>query len=128
MKVEIKNRYTGRIILRGVYESIADCLSKNSNADLHSANLHSADLFRHTSNLGKLSDKLTLELMRWDAQICGVKEMTRRAQGGSCPFTNIPYKRLFYFDQNRKLWKPGNPKMTLRQVYEAINKELKIKV
>ena len=44
MKIEIKNRYTGKIILCGEYENVKDCLDKNSSADLRSANLSSADL------------------------------------------------------------------------------------
>jgi len=58
MRVEIKNRYDGKIILCGEYESVKDCLEKNrsdlrfanlryadlSSADLSSADLRSADL------------------------------------------------------------------------------------
>jgi hypothetical protein len=44
MKVEIKNRWDGNIILCGEYESIKDCLEKNKEKDLSSANLRSADL------------------------------------------------------------------------------------
>ena len=49
MKIEIKNRFTGEVILSGEYENIRDCLERNrsanlSSADLRSANLSSADL------------------------------------------------------------------------------------
>ena len=44
MKVEIKNRFTGNIMLCGEYESIKDCLQKNSGADLRGADLRGADL------------------------------------------------------------------------------------
>ena len=44
MKIEIKNRSTGEIILCGDYESIKECLKKNSGADLSGADLSRADL------------------------------------------------------------------------------------
>uniref|UniRef100_A0A6M3JAG2 Pentapeptide repeat-containing protein n=2 Tax=viral metagenome TaxID=1070528 RepID=A0A6M3JAG2_9ZZZZ len=44
MKVEIKNRFTGSIIISGDYDSIKDCLEKNRGADLRDANLRGADL------------------------------------------------------------------------------------
>ena len=34
MKIEIKNRFTGTVILCGEYESIKDCLERNRGADL----------------------------------------------------------------------------------------------
>ena len=45
MKIEIKNRWNGRIILCGEYESIKDCLEKNIGADLYEADLIGADLY-----------------------------------------------------------------------------------
>jgi hypothetical protein len=45
MKIEIKNRFNNKIILCGEYESIKDCLQKNSGADLRGANLRGADLY-----------------------------------------------------------------------------------
>jgi hypothetical protein len=42
-KIEIKNRFDGKIILCGEYESIKYCLEKNRTADLSSANLRYAD-------------------------------------------------------------------------------------
>jgi hypothetical protein len=44
MKIEIKNRWNGGIILCGEYESIKDCLEKNIGANLYEANLREADL------------------------------------------------------------------------------------
>jgi hypothetical protein len=44
MNIEIKNMFTGNVILSGEYESIKDCLQKNKNADLQGANLRGADL------------------------------------------------------------------------------------
>jgi len=49
MKIEIKNRFSEKTILCGDYESVKDCLEKNSSADLSYTNLHSADL--HSANL-----------------------------------------------------------------------------
>jgi hypothetical protein len=45
MYIEIKNRFTGEIILCGEYESIKDCLQKNSGANLTGADLHGANLY-----------------------------------------------------------------------------------
>lgn len=42
MKIKIKNRFTGNIILCGDYESIKDCLKKNRGADLRGADLRGA--------------------------------------------------------------------------------------
>ena len=44
MKVKIKNRFTGSIIISGEYESVKDCLRKNKGADLGGAYLRGADL------------------------------------------------------------------------------------
>jgi len=44
MKIEIKTRYSGEIILCGEYESIKECLNKNRGADLRGADLRGADL------------------------------------------------------------------------------------
>ena len=44
MKIEIKNRYTNKIILCGEYDSVKDCLEKNKNANLSRANLSGANL------------------------------------------------------------------------------------
>jgi len=44
MKIEIKHRATGSIILCGEYESVKECLEKNSGADLNGANLRGAYL------------------------------------------------------------------------------------
>jgi len=44
MKIEIRNRYTGSIIISGDYESVRECLKKNTGAYLRGANLRGADL------------------------------------------------------------------------------------
>ena len=49
MKVEIKHRYSGNIILCGEYESIKDCLEQHRGADLRGAYL--ADAYLRGANL-----------------------------------------------------------------------------
>ena len=44
MNVEIKNRFSGKIILCGEYKSIKECLEKNRKANLSWANLSGANL------------------------------------------------------------------------------------
>ena len=44
MKIEIKNRLNGKIILCGDYEGIRDCLEKNRDANLTDANLRDEKL------------------------------------------------------------------------------------
>ena len=44
MEIEIKNRYTSKIIVSGEYGSIRDCINKNSWANLRRADLRGADL------------------------------------------------------------------------------------
>jgi len=42
--IEIKNRWSREIIIRGKYENIKDCLEKNRTANLSEADLFGADL------------------------------------------------------------------------------------
>jgi len=44
MRIEIKNRLTGKVILVGEYETIKECLEKNKGADLYGADLYGANL------------------------------------------------------------------------------------
>ena len=44
MKIEIRNRYTGSIIISGDYESVRECLKKNTGAYLTDADLRGAYL------------------------------------------------------------------------------------
>ena len=44
MKIEIKSRFTGSVVISGEYESIKDCLQKNRGAYLIGAYLRGADL------------------------------------------------------------------------------------
>ena len=119
------------------------CNADLRNADLRNANLRNADLCNaknltgikfqisnllHNINWGNLSDKLTLELMKRDAIICGEEKMTAWAiNGGECPFgDNIV--RDFWFVENKELWKPGNPKMNDMQLFKALCKEKGMKI
>jgi len=44
MKIEIKNRFTGEIIISGEAKNIKEFLEKNKKANLRGANLQGADL------------------------------------------------------------------------------------
>ena len=98
-------------------------------ADLRGADLRSADLrdavlcgatiefhqfpsirLLSSISLGNLSDKLTLELMRRDAFAHPKPEKFKEwAKGGECPYQNE--ERFWFFNENKKLWKAGKPKM-----------------
>jgi len=119
--------------LSGAYLSGADL----SGADLYGAYLSRADLsgaylsgiLKHNSvqtiltiiNWGSLSDKMTLEMMRHDAESCGIEAMTTWANGGHCPFFNK--KRDYMFQENAKLWKIGKPKLRGIKLLEALWEE-----
>ena len=58
MKIEIRNRYTGSIIMSGDYESVRECLKKNTGAYLRGADLGGADLggaYLRGANLDKIT-------------------------------------------------------------------------
>ena len=48
MKIEIKNRWNGDIIVSGEYESTKDCLERNRGANLGDANLMGAKKYHHS--------------------------------------------------------------------------------
>ena len=63
-----------------------------------------------TINWGELSNNLTLEMMRHDAESCGIKAMTDWANDKSgCPFSNS--RRDYLFKEIKALWKSGKPKL-----------------
>jgi hypothetical protein len=73
-------------------------------------------------NLGKLSDKLSLELMRRDAAAHPYPErFDTWAKGGDCPYQNE--ERFWLFDLGPKIWKRGKPKMSDVELINAICKE-----
>ncbi len=108
-------------------------------ASLNSASLNSALLNGASLNYarysistilkiwwGPLSDSLTLELMRHDAEYIGYDAMDTWAAGGTCPYGH--QSRDFYFGENRKLWIRGKPKLRGRELFFALCKERGIKI
>ena len=75
MKIEIKNRFSEKTILCGDYESMKDCLEKNSSADLSYTDLHSADL--RSANLSSASLSFTIiygeKITKKPIQLYGLK-------------------------------------------------------
>ena len=222
--IEIKNRYTGKIILSGHYESIKDALEKNSSTNFRYSNFRGSDFsyfdfsgsnfrgsdfsysdfsdsdfsysdlsgsnfrysdfsgsnfsysdlsgsnfsdsnfsysdfsdsnfsgsnfsgsnFRYSDfsgsdlrysrysiigvfqlNYHELSDKLTLELMRHNAEFCGKEKMESWADGGDCPYAIMA--RDFIFNEKAKLWKSGKPKLRGLKLWKALAKEKEIKI
>ena len=130
--IKIVSRYDSTKILKEVYG--ADLSGANlSDSNLSGADLSGADLSGAKYSLlaalrsywNVSTDSLILEFMRWDALSCGVEKMTAWAKGGSCPFDKLD--RDFNFQESRKLWKPGKPKMNHRQLFEALCAETKVK-
>jgi hypothetical protein len=73
-------------------------------------------------SLGKLSDKLTIELMRRDAYAHPKPELFDVwVNGGGCPYKKE--ERFWFFIEQKRLWKPGLPQMTDRDLILAICKE-----
>ena len=121
--------------LSGANLSSADLLNANltrvnfteanlSGANLKKANYSIINILR--ANWNNISDKLTLELMRWDAISCGAEAMNKWAKGGKCPFSDI--ERDFYFSEQHRLWRPGKPKMNHKQLFQALAKESEITI
>ncbi len=73
-------------------------------------------------NWGKVSDELTLELMRYDASNHpDPKKFDSWAKGGNCPYQK-GFARCAYFEEKRELWKPGKTK-SARELVIALLKE-----
>ena len=73
-------------------------------------------------NLGKLSDPLTLELMRRDAWGHPTPDkFDQWARGGDCPYQNE--ERMWFFAENKVLWTPGPPEMKDSDLVLAICEE-----
>ena len=100
--------------------------AKLTGADLREANY--SILIMHRIDWGELSDELTLELMRHNAEICGNKAMTDWVKGGQCPFSTGNIQRLFYFNEKKELWKPGKPRLHNMELWKALCKEKGIKI
>jgi len=100
--------------------------AKLTGADLREANY--SILIMHRIDWGELSDELTLELMRHNAEICGNKAMTDWVKGGQCPFSTGNIQKLFHFNEKKELWKPGKPKLHNMKLWKALCKEKDIKI
>ena len=72
--------------------------------------------------LGKLSDNLTLELMRRDAYAHPhperFNEWAKDVKDGSCPYQYE--ERFWLFQEEKGLWRTGKPEMTDRDLIVAI--------
>jgi hypothetical protein len=79
--------------------------------------------------ISDISDELTLELMRWDSLLCGVRKMDDWAKKGEkCPFSDTNKQRMFNFSEKKSLWKKGKPELNIVELWKKIAKELKIKI
>ena len=135
--IKIVSFYTGDLLKEVDADSLifANLRSANlSGANLGGANLRSANLISAKYAIFVIlrcawytcTDILTLEMMRWDAISCGTAAMNEWVKTGKCPF--MTSEREFYFQENKKLWRPGKPKMNHRQLFEALCKEKEIKL
>ena len=103
-------------------------------ANLKGANLRRADLKRAKygvldllqSDWGFLSNELTLELMRHDAELCGDDAMEEWIKTGTCPFQHSG--RGFFFVEKKTLWVPGPPKLRGKALLEALAAECNIRL
>jgi hypothetical protein len=77
-------------------------------------------------DFSNLSDELTLELMRHDAEFCGVEKMNNWSNGGRCPYSDM--ERDFIFSEIKNLWVPGTPTLRGKDLWEALAKEKNIKL
>jgi hypothetical protein len=81
------------------------------------------------SNLSLVSDNITLELMRRDAQFHpNPFKFDEWAKGGKCPYDNCICQQAYHFEHNSELWVPGKPTMTDYELLLAIAKEKKWKI
>jgi hypothetical protein len=116
-------------------------------ADLSEANLYGANLFRadlSEADLSRakysisqilyqvkwphISDEITLELMRHDAEFVEKKAMNEWAKGGPCPYRRL--NRDFIFSEKAELWKPGviKPKWRGVDLFNRLAMEIKLKI
>jgi len=106
------------------------CLLKIAEADLRNAKYDYKTLMLQV-DWEKLSDELTLELMRQDAQLIGEELITDWSNGGECPYVVLDKYRDFKFKEKMKLWKPGKPKYgkdQMRDLFKALCEEKGVKI
>jgi hypothetical protein len=76
------------------------------------------------ASLGKVSDNLTLELMRRDAWSHPLPELFDIwATNGGCPYKGGKVERLHFFQEEKELWEPGLPTMRDSDLIKAICNE-----
>jgi len=115
-----------RANLTGAYLTGADLTRANlTRANLTRANLCAPTVFL-LCNWGEVSDKLCLELMRYDASNHPHPEkFDEWAGGGSCPYQS-GFTRCAYFQEKKELWKKGKAK-SARELVIMLFEEKKIK-
>lgn len=87
--------------------------AKLSYANLSYANLPPPPIVL-LANWGELSEKLTVELMRYDAaNHPDPSTFDDWAKGGGCPYGNVNWQRSANFREKRELWEPGLSKSAL---------------
>lgn len=115
--------YLERAYLEGAYLQRANLRGAN----LRGANLSMAQYAVSAIlciNWGQLSSVLTLELMRHDAESCGIEAMNAWAEGGQCPF--IAMQRDYVFQEVKQLWQPGSPQLRGIELLQVLAREKKI--
>jgi len=93
-------------------------------ADLRDAKYSILSIFK--INFSGLSDILTLELMRHDAEFCGVESITAWVNGGGCPYAKM--ERDFMFNENKTLWVEGAPRLRGVELWRVLASEKNIKI
>jgi len=103
-------------------------------ANLNRANLYGATLYRATlygANLpapttvllaiwGRLSDKLTRDLMRYDAANHPMPErFDAWVSGGKCPYDGLKIGRVANFTERKELWQPHS-KARVKSAFELM--------
>jgi hypothetical protein len=71
-------------------------------------------------NWDNLPNNLILELMRHDAESCGIDAMTAWANGGECPFNATGLVRDYIFRESQQLWIPGSPTLRGMELLKAL--------
>jgi len=95
--------------------------SNGIKANLSSANLRLANLFNtklpsigmvFLASWSEVSDQLCLELMRYDASLCG-GSFEKWVEKNICPFDGQMFTRSINFKEKKELWSPGSAKNAL---------------